>query len=43
MRMLLLALGLVVVPAFSSMAGPHENPYLCHVIDGQLPSGQMCG
>jgi hypothetical protein len=42
MKTLFLALALVLASAVSSMAGPHANPYLCHVIDGQLPDGQIC-
>jgi hypothetical protein len=42
MKTLILALALVVMSAVSSMATPSQNPYLCYVIDGQSPSGDVC-
>jgi hypothetical protein len=42
MKTLILALALVVMSSVPSMAGPSENPYLCYVIDGQLPNGNVC-
>ena len=43
MKTLVLAFGLVVLSAVSSMAGPPQHSaYLCHAINGQAPSGQVC-
>jgi hypothetical protein len=42
MKILMLALALVAMSSIPSMAAPSENPYLCYVIDGQLPNGDVC-
>jgi hypothetical protein len=44
MKTLLLALGLVVMSAASSMAGPHDAPYYCNAVGAlQLEENQICG
>jgi hypothetical protein len=44
MKTLLLALGLVVMSAASSMAGPHESTYYCNAVEAlQLQDNEICG
>jgi hypothetical protein len=43
MKTLLLAFGLVLMSAGSSMAGPQGSAYLCNVVDGQqLADTRIC-
>jgi len=43
MKTLLLAFGLVLMSAVSSMAGPQDSPYLCNVVDSQqLADSRIC-
>jgi len=43
MKTLFLALGLVVISAVSSMAGPQNSPYLCNVADStHLADTRIC-
>jgi len=43
MKTLLLAFGLIVMSAVSSMAGPQDSPYLCNVVDShQSLDNRIC-
>jgi hypothetical protein len=44
MKTLIIALGLVIMSAATSMAGPQDSPYLCNVVDSQQSlDSRICG